>query len=98
MQQPLEIDGRAMATRIEQLTHIVSQLSSKMDKQMTIIQSLAVNGFMPQPSSQIPLEVLPTENELIPVCTIENMEILDDKLASDDNFRANLVRSFIFFT
>lgn len=95
VQQPLEIDGGAMATRIEQLTHLIVEMSAKLDRQMTAIQSLAVNGFMPQPNTgALPLEVLPSENEFIPVSTIENMEILDDKIANDDSFRVNLVRFF----
>lgn len=81
-----------MATRIEQLTHIIAEMSAKLDKQMTAIQSLSVNGFMPQPNTgAIPLEVLPSENEFIPVSTIENMEMLDDKIANEENFRVNLV-------
>lgn len=98
---PLSIDGNAMANRIEQLTHVILQLSEKIDKHNVAITSTAgvapgsSLGYIPQPP-QIPLDVLPNEHELIPVSTIENMEILDEKLGTDESFRTNLVSVFIF--
>lgn len=100
VQRPLTIDGAAMAARIEQLTHIVTELSAKLEKNTLAIQSLSafssMAGIIPPVPGQVPVEVLPTENDMLPVYTIENMEKLDEKLATDETFRSNLVRIYFF--